>query len=195
MSRSDSGQPYDTASLPRPGLLVLTGASHSGKSSVSAAIAEISPDPVAQLSVDTMLEQTIRPSRTDRWEEIPLAYDLIEAQLPILLGRKWPVIVESTFTYVTADGAGALHPKRLAGVVEIATCQGVPWLVCQLQADAEVLAARARETGRTTPEIVAETARIHFNVALPVPARRLRSDQLPPDEIAKDLISQLQADS
>jgi predicted kinase len=174
--------------LPRPALLILTGASHSGKSSVIEALSRTSAEPLALLGVDAVLAGTIRPAADDRWDQIPLAYDLIEAQTPVLLDRGWPVLVESTFTYVGDDSSGEIHLDRLETLVGIAARREVPWLVCQLDAKPQVLISRARVSNRLEERIVSETARLHLTASLPVEAHRLRSDLLRPEEIAQQLI-------
>src|SRR4051812_33086856 len=83
-------------------LLILTGASHTGKTSVAQELLRLCPPPTAYLGVDKTLRTVLVHPPGDSWAQIPLAYRLLHAQAELLLDQRWFVIFESTFTYVPA---------------------------------------------------------------------------------------------
>jgi len=96
-------------------LIVLTGASHTGKSSVAAEILRLASPPVAFLGIDSTLDHTLVRPEGGRWEEIPLAYELNREQIAPLLRQGWTVVFESTFTYVPAAGPPEFHDRGPQG--------------------------------------------------------------------------------
>src|ERR1044072_3285967 len=105
--------------LLRAGLLIVTGASHTGKTSVIRSLMPELQPPVALLGVDHTLEHTLIKPTAERWAQIPLAYKLIQSQLGPLLDAKWLVVIESTFTYVPDDGPGIFHGDVLEAMLEV----------------------------------------------------------------------------
>lgn len=165
MNRQEEQSEAEVNSAPE--LLILTGSSHTGKTTVAETIlAQVSP-PAAFLSVDGVLENTLKRPSGDIWSNIPLAYEVIAADLAILLSRGWFVVVESTFTYVSANGGGEFHADALSRLIEQATRCAAPVRIVQLTATPEVALARAGRTGRLSPEIVAATIDLHRSARLP----------------------------
>lgn len=177
--------------VPAPGLLILTGASHTGKTTVAQAILDRVGGPAAFLSVDDVLANTIARPPASIWAQIPLAYELLSAQLETLLGRGWFVVLESTFTYVPDDGEPEFHAAQLKQMVEIAQRQTAPWLLVQLRAGADVARARASQTRRLAADIVDRTAELHRSAELPEPSQRLETDGQTPDELALRVLTEL----
>lgn len=174
-----------------PGLLIVTGASHTGKTTVAEAVLEATPPPAALLSVDNILaEEIVRPTG-DIWAEIPLAYELLATQLETLLDRSWFVAVESTFTYVPERGEAEFHAGQLERLIAAARDRGAPWLLVQLLADDGITTTRANETGRLAPEIVARTAELHRAATLPEPSLRLDTSGESPDAVARRVLAML----
>jgi predicted kinase len=176
---------------PRPALLILTGASHTGKTSVGRAIMELAGPPAASLSMDEIVEYTLSKPGDDRWGEIPLGYRLLEPQAEILIGSGWLVALESTFTYVPESGPSQFHRSNLERLVAIASRREVPHLLVQLWVEEAVALERAARTGRLTPEIVAETVRVHAGVDLPDSTLRLPGAGETPRDLAEGILGEL----
>jgi predicted kinase len=168
--------------------MILTGASHTGKTTVAEAILAAVPPPAAILSVDKALSDILVRPLDDLWAEIPLAYDLLVPQLGILLDRGWFVVFESTFTFVPSEGTPEFHADALNQAVATAKSREAPFLLIQLTADDEVVRARARRTKRLPPDIVRHTAQLHRSVTLPTPSLALNATE-PPDEIAQKALA------
>lgn len=176
------------------GLLVLTGASHTGKTSVAEAAARLGVPPIALLGVDSVIRRTLVRPRGDLWREgIPLAYEILAKELPIRLNESWLVVLESTFTYVPDEGRPQLHLDRLAGFVALATAQGRPATVAQLNAPREVVLERARRSGRLPPAVVEKTLELHDTADLPAGAIRVETEEKAPEEIASGLLGRVSA--
>lgn len=189
------GQPDSGGTACKPGLLILTGASHTGKTSVAAAFLDAVDPPAALLSVDIVLADSLVKPPGDPWREIPLAYDLLAAQLPPLLASGWFVVLESTFTYVPDVGAGQFHDDELRRMTGIADRLGVGWLLVQLSVAREVALRRAGGTDRIPLSVVAATQELHEGAALPAEAMRLETDSAGPAELARRLLHELSLDS
>jgi hypothetical protein len=171
--------------------LILTGASHTGKTTVARAVLDAVEPPAAFLSVDDVLEHTMaRPPRSV-WAEIPLAYDLLEAQLATLLERRWFVVLESTFTYVPESGAPEFHADRLRRLIEVADQREARWSLIQLRTVADESAARAGQTERLPHDVITKTADLHESAALPAATVRLDSTSTPPEELALQALAAL----
>lgn len=173
-----------------PGLLILTGASHTGKSAVGRAILSATPPPAALLSVDAILASTIARPPRDPWAEIPLAYDLLHPQLEILLDRGWLVVVESTFTLIPEDGSPQFHNEQLAQTIAIADDRQISWLLVQMATDLSAIRDRAEHTGRLAIRIVEQTAALHQAIQLPKPMLRLDSTNRMPDELGQVVLKE-----
>jgi hypothetical protein len=177
--------------IPAPGLLILTGASHTGKTAVAQALVKKLQGRAAFLAVDEILERVLPVFDGDIWQQIPLAYELIAAQLPILLARGWLVIVESTFTYVPPDEPPELHRTEMERLLEQAESCHAPSLLVQLVADEEVALSRARTTGRLDPEVVAGTFAAHASTPLLGSSLRIDTALLDPDASASTILRSL----
>lgn len=184
---TDSDQAKAPYELLDAGLLIVTGASHTGKTSVIEAILPSLDPPVAQLSVDTILTASLVRPPGDRWEQIPLAYELIERQTEALLKQGWLVIVESTFTFVPPENEPVFHRAALQRLVDLAASQGAPSVVCQVQAPLELVLERAKKTKRLPLKVVKGTVRLHDNVELPGPAMKLSTADRASREAADEL--------
>lgn len=183
MSASLSSQ-----AVPFPGLLLLTGASHTGKTTVAQEIiAKVRP-PTALLSVDNVLAGAIvKPHKA--WADIPLAYDLLVPQLELLLDRGWFVILESTFTFVPDQGEPEFHGDQIHRMISIAASYKAPWRLVQLNVGDRVARERAEHTGRLTPQIVDRTAELHQAAALPSASLQVDATAKAPADIACRVLS------
>jgi chloramphenicol 3-O-phosphotransferase len=170
--------------------VILTGASHTGKTTVARAILESVPAPAAYLSVDDILETTIAKPSGSIWAEIPLAYDLLKPQLAMLLDRDWFIVLESTFTYVPTDGAGQFHATQLSQMINVARRCAAPWLLIQLATEDTVTRKRSDRTGRLPSDIVEKTIELHRNAVLPKPSRRLEVSDETPAQIARRVLGE-----
>lgn len=178
---------------PGRGLLVVTGASHTGKSSVIQALVPNLDPPVAILGVDDLLRGTLVRPEGDPWGEIPLAYELIEVQVCALLQRDWLVIVESTFTYVSPAGEGAFHENVLSQIVGLAERHRAPWSLCKVETTLELALSRGSQTKRLPAEIIAATAHLHEKLELPAETVKLSTAEQTPEEAARALAKHLSA--
>jgi len=176
---------------PAPGLLILTGASHTGKTSVARELLGIVSPPAALLAVDdTLRHQLVRPPG-DPWQQIPLTYELLRPQVEVLLDHNWLVIFESTFTYVRTTGEAEFHADELRRLVQVAEERLVPHLVVQLRATGAEVRARARLTGRLAERVVEQTAKLHDSPDLPHSVLRLDSGNQGPADLAKRSLAAL----
>lgn len=178
-------------SIPAPGLLILTGASHTGKTTVAEELLRAIPPPAAFLSVDDVLHRVLRRVSDEPWSNIPLAYELLGAELGILLDGGWFVIVESTFTYVPAEGNGQFHSEALGGLLAEAGSREVPAFVAQLTAPGDVVLERARQTGRLDPSIVLTTLALHDSATFPLGPRVIGVDHFDTAESAAKILDWL----
>lgn len=178
---------------PGTGLLILTGASHTGKTTVARAILDETSPPAAFLSVDETLERTLWRPPGDIWSNIPLAYEIIQAEARVLLGQRWFVVVESTFTYVDATGAGEFHDLAVERLAGEATRIGALVTIVQLRTPLETALARARSSGRLDASIVAETVALHQSPRLPLAPKVIETDQLDPAAAAAVIREHLRA--
>lgn len=173
-----------------PTLIVLTGASHTGKTSVARAILTLAPAPIAFLSVDRVLEGELRP-RGDIWESIPLAYELLHPQVETLLDRGWLVIYESTFTYVPQVGDPEFHDHTLSRLVAACTRTGARLLIVQLNVDEPIARARREKTQRLSATVVARTAALHREARMPEGTLRLDAGAASPEDLAREILNQI----
>ena len=173
------------------GLLIVTGASHTGKSSVIQAILPTLRPPAALLSVDTLLTTSLVLPSGERWSQIPLAYELIERQADVLLSHAWLVIVESTFTYVPPEGEPVFHRDALERLVDLGKRHDAASVVCQVCASSDLVAERSRQTSRLSPRVVAATAKLHEAAQLPAASVMLSTANKAVDEAAEELRTHL----
>jgi len=176
-----------------PRLLVLTGASHTGKTSVAREVLRLASPPAALLSVDEALHTVLVRPPGDLWAQIPLAYELLRLQAEALLDHGWLVVFESTFTYVPASGIAEFHGEELSRLIKVAEDQEVPWAVTQLRTSQEELDSRAAGTNRLPAGVVVQTAELHDVAALPETTLRLDSSADPPPKLARRLLEALDA--
>ena len=188
---ADTARSTIPSESPVGSLLVVTGASHTGKTSVIQALLPRLDPPVAVLGVDDLLRRTLVRPEGDPWKEIPLAYELIERQVAALLERGWLAIVESTFTYVPPEGEGELHDDTLSQLIALAEQQRAPWLLCRIEAPAELTLSRSDQTKRLPSELVAAIYRLHAKLTLPVGTLKLSTAEHTPEEVAENLASRL----
>jgi predicted kinase len=164
--------------IPAPALLILTGASHTGKTSVAEAILEKMPPPAAFLSVDNILTGTLRRPIGDTWSNIPLAYELLQAETSKLLEQGWFVIFESTFTFVPPRRNGEFHGSAVEGLIDEAARLGAPASIVQLRASREILLTRAQVSGRLDTSIVASTIALHERACFPLQQKVIETDTI-----------------
>jgi predicted kinase len=171
--------------------VIVTGASHTGKTSVAEAILRMAGAPAAFLSVDEVLANTLVQPSGSIWEGIPLAYALLGPQLETLLDRSWFVVFESTFTLVPEDAPAEFHSEELTSLLTAAEQRGAPSLLVQLNAGRKQVTERAGSTRRLPPEIVTRTLELHQEADLPATTVRLDSTAENPDELALRLLARL----
>lgn len=167
----------------------MTGASHTGKTSVARSILDLKGPPAALLGVDQTLEHTLVRPRGDRWQEIPLAYSLLRLQAEALLEADWFVVLESTFTYVPNEGPPEFHGDEIKRLVGIALAAGAPFLIAQLHAPEKTLFKRAEATHRLPLAIVAETFSLHGAAEVPSQTVRVEADGRDPQQLARSLLA------
>ncbi|HEU5253426.1 MAG TPA: AAA family ATPase [Solirubrobacterales bacterium] len=161
------------------GLLILTGASHTGKTSVARSILDLKGSPAALLGVDQTLEHTLVRPPGDRWNEIPLAYELISLQTEALLRAGWFIVLESTFTHVPEEGPPEFHGGEIERLVEIALAAGAPWSIVQLNAAESTVIERAEASCRLPLAIVTKTIALHRGAAMPAGTIQLQTESNP----------------
>lgn len=142
-----------------------------------------------------MLGRVLLRPPGDRWEQIPLAYELVTKELSLLLDRGWFVIAESTFTYVPPSGEPEFHGSVLSEWIRAASSRGAPCLVAQVLANLETILSRAERTGRLDPQIVAGTVELHTAVKLPGGAEAIDTDALDATEAAQQILNRLAGSS
>jgi autotransporter-associated beta strand protein len=189
---NSQARPAGRGSIPAPGLLILTGASHTGKTTVASGVLKAVPPPAAFLSVDEVLQRTLRRVPGEIWSGIPLAYELIGAQLGILLDRGWFVVVESTFTYVPARGDGEFHSEALESLLAEAGSRDAPVLLVQLTAPENVVLERAEQTGRLDPSIVSATVALHGSATFPLSPEAIDTTALDAEESVARILDRLE---
>lgn len=185
---NDRGEAFEAAG---PRLLILTGASHTGKTSVAREVLRLLPAPAAFLSVDETIHTALVRPPGDPWAQIPLAYELLRLQAEALLDRGWLVVFESTFTYVPASGRPQFHGDELERLIGVAKDRKVPWTVAQLGASPDELGSRVAETNRLPRSVVDRTAELHGAAALPETTLRLDSGAEAPQELARRITAEL----
>ncbi|HEX5374758.1 MAG TPA: AAA family ATPase [Solirubrobacterales bacterium] len=188
------GNRTSTSAAVAPRLIILTGASHTGKTSVARELTRQAPPPVAYLSVDEILSAVLTAPSGSIWEQIPLAYRLMHAQAGVLLEAGWLTILESTFTYVPEEGAPELHLNELQRLVELAEQTPVPLTVARLEVPSKQLIERVRATGRLDPNIAAQTAALHEEAEMPATTLRLDASSATAEQLASQVLSSASPD-
>lgn len=189
----DTAKAATGETIPAPGLLIVTGASHAGKTTVAEAILAAVPPPAAYLSVDDVLERTLLRSPGDIWTQIPLAYELLCSELKILLERGWFVVVESTFTYVPSRGEPEFHVQTLDLLIGEARSRDIPAFIAHLKAPGDIVRDRAERTGRLDQAIVAATVDLHDSASLPISPLAIDTDALDARESAALILERIGA--
>jgi len=186
----EEGEPSGGADT-RSGLLVLTGASHTGKTSVARALLDLAPPSVALVGVDKVIDETLVRPPGNPWREIPLAYELLRPQVELLLRRGWSVILESTFTFVPDAGEPELHLDQLEALLHLADRLSRPSQVVQLMPGRETVRERAGTTGRLDPGVVARTLDLHEAATLPPETMKLEDGVSSPEDLARAILARL----
>jgi predicted kinase len=148
-------------------LVVVTGPSHVGKSTLIHELLELIDRPAEIVSIDEVIEASdLSPEL--RWERgLESAYDAAAAQTSEALARGSLVFYESTFTYVPPDSRPAqLHLEQLQRLLEVAAERDADALVVQLTASLEVVKSRQERTTRLTSRIVTGAWRMHAGTTL-----------------------------
>jgi predicted kinase len=157
-------------------LVVVTGPSHVGKSTLIRELLELIDRPAAIVSIDEVIEASDLPPEL-RWERgLEAAYDAAAALTGEALARGCLVLYESTFTYVPPDPRPAqLHLEQLQRLLKVAEEHDADGLVVYLTASLAAVGRRQEQTTRLTGRIVAEAWRMHAAGTLEA-ARLLRLD-------------------
>ena len=187
------GESADRPELASRGLLILTGASHTGKTSVAKAILDLKGPPAALLSVDQTLEHTLVRPPGDRWSEIPLAYRLLRLQAEALLEADWFVVLESTFTYVPGTGPPEFHAEEVERFADLALAAGAPLSLVQLSASEATVFKRAEATRRLPLDVVAATHALHDLAAMPHQVIQVETDASGPEDLARRVLALIAA--
>jgi chloramphenicol 3-O-phosphotransferase len=168
--------------IPARGLLVVTGGSHTGKTTIAKEVVTSVAPPAAYLAVDDVLERTLLQPPGLRWAQIPLAYELLGSELEILLERRWFVVLESTFTFVPPEGNPQFHSEVLAHLEGKARRLDAPVRVVQLMAPEDIVLSRARRSGRLDDKIVSATTQLHRTAKLPGSSLTIDTSRLGPTQ-------------
>lgn len=151
----------------------------------------MAPAPVAVVAMDEVLARVLINPDGDRWSEIPLGYRLIQAQVEVLLDAEWLVVVESTFTYVAADGESRFHRREMESLIQAARSRGARALLVKLDVGAGLALARQEATDRVSATVVSETVAIHGREDLPPDALILDSSAATPGDLAAAVLAAL----
>lgn len=192
MERDDTAK--ERKAIPAPGVLILTGASHAGKSTLADAFLERLPPPAAVLSVDDVLEHQLRRPGSDKWSNIPLAYEILTGELELLLRAGWFVVFESTFTYVPPSGPPQLHLEALERVLDVADRNDAPAFVARVRAPLQALLARAATIDRLDPAVVTATFALHeADPMASLNAYQIDTGELSPAQAAASILARIEA--
>jgi len=174
-------------------LVIVTGSSHVGKSTLIRGLQSRADRPAAHVSIDEAIEG-LDLEVEDRWEHgLHLAYEKAAAEAGELLGRGELVLFESTFTYVPPDNRPAqFHLHELERLIDLAAGLGTRVVVVHLFASLDDVAARRVETGRLTEEIVRITWQQHAGRRLSHPELlQIDTSQLSPTEVVDQVWAKL----
>jgi len=146
-----------------PRLIVVTGPSHAGKSSVLTVLREQLDGPVAVLAMDDVLGQLTIPPAEDYWRvALEAGYDVLLASAEALLRRGFTVLLESTFTFVPLDDAPPeLHARRIAELADVAVATGSDFDLVLLTATLPELIRRRGATKRLWDRVVEGSHQLH----------------------------------
>lgn len=173
----------------QPALILITGPSHSGKTSVARSVLHDFSRPVAYLAIDDIM-QDLDLGDQDQWEDgLPAAYDVAFSSARALLRRGFLVLLESTLTFVPSpDRPPQFHANQLTRAARLAAETQAGCLVVRLTADLDEIRRRRARTARLTSRIVDGTWALHARQALHgCPVVELDTTTLTPDDAAREL--------
>jgi chloramphenicol 3-O-phosphotransferase len=185
---SDTEQ-RSTAEEARGHIVVVTGSSHSGKSSLILAMMSRSSRCTAHVAIDDVIEQ-IDLEHEDRWEHgLDLAYDEALGRVGRLAKQGALVFFESTFTYVPPDQRPPeLHLAVLERLTKVASDAGADFTLVQLRAELADVLRRREESDRLAARIVRTTWHLHADNDLArLEALRVDTSEVSVDEAADEL--------
>jgi chloramphenicol 3-O-phosphotransferase len=160
-------------------LVIVTGSSHAGKSTLIRELLARIDRPAATVSIDETIAGIDLPE-PDLWDQgLPSAYTVAAGEAEELLMQGALVFFESTFTYIPPQPRRPeFHETQLRRLVDASERLGGNTAVLQLVATREDLIARLQASGRLPAAIVLETWRIHAQASFPAPKfLRLDSSQ------------------
>lgn len=171
-------------------LVVVTGPSHAGKSTLIRELEARTLRPAATVAIDEVIAEVQLPE-VDLWSHgLPLAYGAAATRAEQLLARGELVFYESTFTYVPPPPRPPeLHRDQLERLLRISSRLGAGTLVLQLVANLDDVSDRQRASGRLSTRIVREVWRQHTGTQLQAPVfLRLDTSQHPAADLADLLV-------
>lgn len=168
-------------------LIIVTGPSHSGKSSAIRRVMRLVEWPSAWVAIDEIIGR-LSVGRDSVWPAaLPGAYDVAAAESGALLRRGFTVFVESTFTFVPPGGTVIeRHPEQLERLLDVARRCDSPAAVIRFHSSEEELLGRRERTGRLDPDVVSGTARAHAGFDL-ADALDVDTSALARDQVAEQL--------
>jgi predicted kinase len=178
---------------PAGALVVVTGPSHAGKSTLIGELRSRLDRPAATVAIDELMERSSLPLEL-RWEHgLTDTYDAAARQSIDLLTSGLVVFYESTFTYIPPDERPPqFHLDQLHRLLGLAREAGAAQLVVQLTTTSSELERRRSGTQRLDSVIVAETWRQHSSARLQVESLlRLDTSRLSAAEAADSVLSWL----
>jgi predicted kinase len=181
------------ADASRGELVIVTGSSHVGKSTLIRELLARSERAAAHVSIDATIE-VIEIEEVDRWEHgLHIAYEEAAGEAGDRLARGEVVFFESTFTYVPPDSRPAqFHLHELERLVDLAEGLGAGVTLVHLFAGLDDVAARRAESGRLTEEIIRTTWHQHADRNLARPAvLQINTSQLSIGQVADRVWTEL----
>lgn len=176
--------------MSRPRVVILTGASHSGKTSVARALLpRLGPRSTA-IAIDDIVG-SLYIGEEWPWEEgLPIAYEVAAATLDVALGHGFTVLYESTFTYVPVDGsAPTLFRDELTRIAAIARGHDAQLHVVELRAGLGVVKARRAATGRLSDDLIEQIWELFDSRGVAPPsATRIEAGEASPVELAEAVL-------
>lgn len=160
LSLQETSLTVESRNLAGPTLIIITGPSHSGKTSLARALRrEVLPEP-ALVELDNLLENVLFASAATLPVWLPLAHEVGRSMVESILRSQRSVIFESTFTLV--DGPDVrLYDDVLQRLIETASSLKARIVVVHLSLRRETALARQRMTGRLSQDIVARIWQAH----------------------------------
>jgi len=169
-------------------LIIVTGSSHVGKSTLIGELRSRCKRDTAEVSIDETIERLeVEEEGDDRWEHgLHLAYEKAAAEVGGQVARGKVVFFESTFTYVPPDSRPSqFHLHELERLVDLALDLGASVALIHLFAGLDDVTQRRVESGRLTENIVRTTWGQHADIEFARPdALRIDTSGLSPTEVA-----------